>query len=196
MQRSLALVVLAAVAITTLWWIVVVGGVDERIAEADAATAQLEIQRSSLEIQLLQLQEAAESTGEYAAALETIAESIPLEPDMDGFIEDLKRIADSHSVDLVAIGASEPRPHSGEPGADVLVIDLDLAIEASFFELLGFLISLEDDSRLIVIDGISIAPGGAVNQSSSAFDADLLNVNLTASIFATTSPVVAGGGGA
>jgi hypothetical protein len=195
MRRStLVLVVLGAIAITVLWWVFVVGGVDERIADADAATQQLEIQRSSLESQLLLLQEAAESRGEYTRALATIADSVPAEPDMDVFIEDLKAIADRNAVDLVAIGASEPRAYTESPGVDVLVIDLDLAVEASFFELLGFLISLEDEARLIVVDGITVGAGGGGNENSPTFEEDVLTVNLTARLFAETSPVMVDGG--
>jgi len=196
MRRStLVLVVIGTAVITAFWWLIIVGGVDERIADADAETQQLRIQQSSLESQLLVLQEAAESSGAYTRALAQIAESVPAEPEMDVFIEELKAIADRQGVDLLALGVAEPRELAGDPSTDVLVIELDVAVEALFFELLGFLIELEDHPRLIVIDSLTVGRS-AGGQSSPILEGNVLTVNLTASLYATNSSVVADEGGA
>lgn len=194
-RTTMALVVVAVLVMTGLWWFLVVGGTDARVEDAQLRAQDLELRRASVELQLLRLQEAAESSGAYRRALDTIAESVPEAPSMDLFIEDLHDLADRNSVEVVAIGASEPRPYVGEPSADVLVIDLDIALEAQFFEMLGLLFALEDFERLIVIDSIAVNPGGGADIGSPNFEPDVLTVNMTARIFARTSPVVAGDGG-
>jgi Tfp pilus assembly protein PilO len=193
-RTTLVLIVGAVVVFTGLWWVFVVGGVDNRIEDADLRAQDLELQRASVERQLLRLQEAGESRRAYRQALDAIEQSIPAEPDMAGFIEDLNDLADRNGVDIVAIGSSEPRPFVGDPPTDVLVIDLDLALEAQFFEMLGFLFALEDFERLVVIDSISVNPGGGESLDSPTFEQDVLTVNMTSRIFATRSPVLAGGG--
>ena len=194
-RTTLVLIVLGVVIVTGLWWFLVVGGVDNRVEDAQLRAQDLELQRASVELQLLRLEEAAESSRRYRQALDEIALSIPAEPDMAGFIADLNELADRNGVDVVAIGSSEPRPFVGEPATDVLVIELDIALEAQFFEMLGFLFALEDFERLVVIDSIAVNPGGGEDVDSPTFEPDVLTVNMTARIFATSSPVVADGGG-
>ena len=192
MRRStIVITVVGVLGVTILWWIVVVGGVDERIADAEAIAGDLTLQQATLEQQLLVLEDAAQSGSEYGRALQTIETSIPNEPELDVFIETLKAKADQRGVRLVAIGISEPRSSVDEPAADVLVIDLDLAVEAQFWEMLGFLTDLEDLDRLVVIDSISVNPSGGGNPDSATFEQDLLSITLTAALYTKTSPLVA-----
>lgn len=194
-RTTIALIVAGVLVVTGLWWFLVVGGVDNRVEDARLQGQDLELRRASVELQVLRLEEAAESSGAYARALDEIAQSVPETPEMDRFIEDLHGLADRNGVDVVAIGASEPRPYIGEPAIDVLVIELDLALEAQFFELLGFLFALEDFERLVVVDSIAVNPGGGEAADSPTFEPDVLTVNVRARIFAQSSPVLAEGGG-
>ncbi len=194
-RTTIALIVVGVLVFTGLWWFLVVGGVDARVEDARLRGQDLELRRAGVELQLLRLQEAAESSAAYSRALDEIGLSVPETPAMDRFIEDLHALADRNGVDVVAIGASEPRPYIGEPPADVLVIELDIALEAQFFEMLGFLFALEDFQRLVVVDSISVNPGGGADVGSPTFEPDVLTVNMNARIFAQSSPVLAGDGG-
>lgn len=194
-RTTIALIVVAVLVLTGLWWFLVVGGVDDRVEDARLRGQDLELQRASVELQVLRLQEAAEASGAYARALDEIAVSVPETPAMDLFIEDLHALAGRTGVDILAIGASEPRPYIGEPAVEVLVIELDIAMEAQFFEMLGFLFALEDFERLVVVDALSVNPGGGEDVGSPTFEPDVLTVNVTARIFAQSSPVLAGSAG-
>ena len=190
MRRSaLVLVIIGVVALTAVWWLTVVGGADERVAIAEDESASLRLQESQLGDLVVSLNDATERRPQYLQGLRTIEGSVPVQPQLDRFIEQLNQLAASTGVSLVAIGTSEPRPHVGEPPLDVLVIDLDLAVEARFFDLLGFLFALEDLERLVVVDSLSVNPSGARPDPDdpASFESDLLSVSLSATLYTRTA---------
>lgn len=189
MRRSSVFVVsLVVIVATAIWWLLVIGGADERRTEAEAQTETLELQRQQLAVRVAALQEADESTPEYIRAMREIEAAVPTTPEIDAFIETLNTAAEKTGTTIVAIALREPRADLEAATPDVLIIDLDLAVEAGFFEMLAFLIELEDMERLVVIDAMSVTPAGDAGEDS--LEQDLLSVNLTGSLYTQTSSLV------
>jgi Tfp pilus assembly protein PilO len=158
MRRSTVLLALLGVlAITAGWWVFIIGPRNEAITNAEDRLIAAEGQGQQLRIRIQQLNDIKDQEISYLFAIGEMQSSIPQDPEFDTFLEDLTFLAERSGVDVIAISATPPVATIAE-GVQLFEIELNLALEGQFFEILGFLFGLEEQERLIRVDTVAINP--------------------------------------
>lgn len=211
--------VLGVIVVTVLWFLFFLSPRNDDIEQAEQALASAQDQEQILRTQIANLEDISEQQFSYQVAIQEMEASIPIDPELDAFIEDLTFLAERSGVDLVAVAANPPAPVIAEDAADFFEVEVTLALEGQFFELLGFLYGLEEMERLVRVDNMALnpsavpeaettttttttaAPGDTTSTSSTTTttivdderlrpEPGLLSINLTATLF-TRTPIVA-----
>lgn len=195
---QLILLVLILVFVTVGWWFLLIRPRNADIAAADLRVASLVSDRQSLRSQIDGLNRIKDSEVTYIFAIGEMETSVPQNPELDDFLEDVTFLASRAGVEISTLGASVPTPSA--ESSELFQIDISINAEGGFFEALGFLFGLEDLDRLIRIDAVALTPQSSVASGDDPganedgvtprAQAGLVQIQLTGRLFTRTSVAV------
>ena len=186
MRRSTVfLLILGVLVVTAAWWLFIIGPRNTAISSAEDQLFTAEQQGNQLRQRISRLNEIKDQEISYLFALGEMESSIPSEPEFDTFLEDLTFLAERAGVELTSVSASPPVINDTEGEARLFEIQLSLAMEGQFFEILGFLFGLEEMERLIRVDAVSLNPVEAEEEETESTTTTTLDPD--ASTSSTTS---------
>lgn len=155
MNAKAILGVLLAVLVGVGFWFLAITPIIENTEEIQDQTAS-EAQRESALMgernRLLRIQEA---ELQYIDAVGELEEAIPPNPNQSELINALEALATESAV--VWQGATFGQPAATEDG-NYNEIPINVQVSGQYFELLGYLYSMEDQGRLLRIDGATFSP--------------------------------------
>lgn len=195
-RTQLLLVVVLVVMVTIGWWFLLIRPKNADIAAADQRVAALVSDRQSLRSQIDGLNRIKDSEVTFIFAIGEMETSVPENPDLDDFLEDVTFLASRSGIEISTLSAAVPAPVVGTPG--LFEIDVTLSAQGGFFEALGFLFGLEDLDRLMRVDTISFTQlssddeEGTENEEgiTPRVDPGLVQVELGGKLFTRSSVTV------
>ena len=181
MNRRVAGVAAAAVAVVALWYLLLWSPRAKAVTEAREKADAAEREQSELAARIPRLKAAQRDEPRTRAQLEALRTAIPDEANLAQFILDANEAAVRSGVDFVSIAPSLPAPAGATapgagapsptpaapppagtaptPGGGALPAQVALAVQVGggYFQVLDFLNRLNELSRLVVTDGLNIA---------------------------------------
>lgn len=168
MKRSnILLAALLLIAITAVWWFLLIGPRNRDIDQARSDLEAAQIEEATLRTRIAQLQEIKESEVSFIFAIGEMETSIPTQPEADAFIEDITFLAQSTGVDVVSLSLSPPLEAALGTELPAYEISVALAIEGEYFEILGLLYGLESMERLVRVDSINLSPAQLIDETTT-----------------------------
>ena len=169
MRRSaIALLVLALLAVTALWWFLFISPRNSKIDTAERELEAAQAQDATLRTQIASLEAILENEVSYIFAIGDMETSIPVSPEADVFIEDVTFLAEQTGVTLKSLSMSPPIEATATDALLGFEIAVLISVEGEYFELLGFLYGLEAMERLVRVDTLNLTPV----QDTAADEAD------------------------
>jgi Tfp pilus assembly protein PilO len=170
----------AAALLLAVWFLLLWGPQGNKLSDAKKRTTAAETQNSELQLRLSRLEAAQKDAPELMATGEELRRAVPASPDLAQFILDANDAATAAGVVVLAIS---PQPPQASPGGGPAVVSLQISVTGSYAEVVNYLDRLDDLPRLVVIDKLGLAPGGAPGSAP-----DDLSVSITARMFTTAVP--------
>ena len=192
MRRGIILgAIVAALAVTALWWLFVVSPRNEEVADINAQLDAAEAREESLRTQIRQLTSIKDQEVSYLFAIGQMETSIPENPEEAAFIDQINFLADRTGVDLTNLTLAPPTSPI-EEGASGFEIPTRIAVEGQYFEVLGFLYGLEAMERLVRVDSLNLSPQAPLSEeeeeSEPPDDADPDSVDVDVDVDVTEAP--------
>jgi Tfp pilus assembly protein PilO len=172
MGRGLLVGFLLALLIGAGFYYLGVKPIQEEIAEIDQQILAAEGENATLLQERNRLTRIEDAEFEYRAAVGQLETYVPTSPLQSELIIGLKSLAVDSSVEWTGVSFSLP---TAVPDVNYSEIHFAVQIEGSYFELLGYLHSMEEMERVVRIEGATFSPSVSENGI----------VSLTASISAT-----------
>jgi len=158
MRRGAVIIaIVAALAITALWWIFVVSPTNSDLADTETEVENERAREGTLRQQIANLKSLKDREVSYLFAMGQMESAIPEFPDVDTFLEELNFLAHRTGVELSSISLATPTPPPEEESGP-LVIPLSLNATGQYFEVLGFIYGLEAMERLVRVQALSLIP--------------------------------------
>lgn len=162
--------VLAAIVLTVAFWFLLYKPASDQQAAAEAETAQLEQEQSSLRSQIAQLRDVESRQVEIRAAQTRLEEYIPLGPAQPTAIRQFQRAADAAGTEILSVtfgdlavpeAADATTPaDTGTPGTTLANIPVTMTIEGGYFQLVDFMRRLEVDvPRAVLVQTVDVDEG-------------------------------------
>lgn len=188
MRRGIILgAIVAALAVTALWWLFVVSPRNEEVADINAQLDAAEAREDSLRTQIRQLTSIKDQEVSYLFAIGQMETSIPENPEEAAFIDQVNFLADRTGVDLTNLTLAPPtRPI--EEDASGFEIPTRIAVEGQYFEVLGFLYGLEAMERLVRVDSLTLSPQAPISEEEETIPPDEGDDTTTTTIAPTEEP--------
>lgn len=189
-RRTLLIGVGAALAVLIIWYLLLWSPRSKAIDSAKERRAAADQQAQELRAELAQLQQAKANEAATRARIEELRQAIPEEPNLAQFILDTNDAATRSGIEFLSIAPTPPAaPTPAAGGAPAppnapSQITLSISITGGYFQVLDFVNRLNDLTRIVVIDGISVSPSGGTSD---------LAVQLTGKMFTTQPPPVPAG---
>ncbi|MEX2323207.1 MAG: type 4a pilus biogenesis protein PilO [Acidimicrobiia bacterium] len=157
MTRRPVLVGLLLVLLGAVWWFFLFSPKAARVDElrADLQVAQDEELR--LREQVADLRSVAELESEYRSALDSLSVAIPDDPELDEIIDSLYDLALRSRVELLSLVPGLPAEPSDGRGMRSIVVTTRFT--GGYFEVVNFLIAVNDLPRLARVDAIAMSVG-------------------------------------
>lgn len=155
MNAKAILGVLLAVLVGVGFWFLAITPIIENTQQIEDQTASEEQRESALMGERNRLLRIQEAELQYIDAVGELEEAIPPNPNQSELINALEALATESAV--VWQGATFGQPTATEDG-DYNEIPINVQVSGQYFELLGYLYSMEDQGRLLRIDGASFSP--------------------------------------
>jgi len=188
MRRGIVLgAIVAALAVTALWWLFVVSPRNEEVADINAQLDAAEAREDSLRTQIRQLTSIKDQEVSYLFAIGQMETSIPENPEEAAFIDQVNFLADRTGVDLTNLTLAPPTSPI-EEGASGFEIPTRIAVQGQYFEVLGFLYGLEAMERLVRVDSLNLSPQAAPTQEEETAPPDEGDDTTTTTIAPTEEP--------
>jgi Tfp pilus assembly protein PilO len=172
MGRGLLVGFLLALLIGAGFYYLGVKPIQEQITEIDQQILAAQGENATLLQERNRLTRIEDAEFEYRAAVGQLETYVPTSPLQSELIIGLKSLAVDSSVEWTGVSFSLP---TAVPDVNYSEIHFAVQIEGSYFELLGYLHSMEEMERVVRIEGATFSPSVAENGI----------VSLTASISAT-----------
>jgi len=178
-RRTVLIAFGAALLLLAMWFFFLWGPQGGKLSDAQERTTLANDQNSALEVRLARLEDAQDRAPTLLAELDELRAAVPDEPDLAQFILDANQIASEAGVEFLSIAPSPPAAgDAGGPPVIVLAID----VTGGYFEVLDYLTELDALPRIVVVDALSLAPGGSDGGPQQ------IAVSLTARMFTQTIP--------
>lgn len=174
-RRNVLFIVLGVFLVTAVWYFFFISPKNGQISDFEDQLVAAQDEESRLRAQVAQLKEIQASDLEYLAAIGRMESSIPVNPELAVFIEDITALAESTGVNLQLLSPTEPVL---DPDLGIYEISLGMSAEAQYFELLGFLFGLEEMERLVVVESVTITPIGADTDGEVVVDEGVTTTTL------------------
>lgn len=183
MNRRLVLITAAtSLVLLAAWFFALWQPKGSELAEERERLSLASSEVSQLETRILRLQASQAEGPQLAARLDRLRSAVPDDPSLPQFILDANDAATTAGVAFVSISPQEPVPSStaGLPPQ----IALNVEIEGGYFQVLDFVERITDLQRVVVLDGVQVAPKGDQDGPPE------LAVSLTGRMFTTQLPAV------
>ncbi|MGQ0519796.1 MAG: type 4a pilus biogenesis protein PilO [Actinomycetota bacterium] len=201
-RRTMLIAGAVAGAVLVLWYLLLWGPHKADLAEAKERRETAESKRDELATRVGRLRAAQKDEPIKRAQVEALRTTIPDEPNLAAFILDTNDAAAKSGIDFISVAPSEPAPAVAAAGAVAAPsasvastrptaarprtaasplpaeIKLQLQIKGGYFQVLDFLNRVNEMSRLVVTDGLTI------NSDNEA----KLTVGVTARMFVRAVP--------
>ena len=199
-NRTITVGALAAVLIVGLWWMFVFSGIRSESSDVSEQIDAARGETRSLDTELKLLEDLEARAPETQAELDRLRQAVPDDAELASFIDAANALGSETGVTWLSVAPTAPAA-----GTAAGTIPLAISVEGGYFQVLDYLNRLEDLSRLVVVDSVSL--DAAESAEASASGAPTLTATLTARMFsqpaaasaaagdATTPTSVAGGGG-
>jgi Tfp pilus assembly protein PilO len=174
-NRTITFTVLGVVLVVAVWWMFVFSGVRTDSSNVDKDIDAAKTAQSGLETELSQLEDLEANAPQTEARLEQLRKLVPQQADLASFIDEANELGVSAGVDWVSISPTAPT----STGA-VNTISFTMTVSGGYFQVLDYLNRLENTSRLVVTDGVTIEPGGTDPEASGP---PKLTADITARMF-------------
>lgn len=168
MRRNVNLLVfvLAVVAVTAAYFLLIFRPQSNRIQEATEQADSQEQSVSQLELELnrlLALQKDAPALREQAAKFES---AMPTDPRLADFILQIQESANASGIDWLSVS---PTPPVAGTVAGVSNISLQMAVNGGYFQMQDFIVRLENLKRAVRVSTINLGagPGGLPNLTAT-----------------------------
>ncbi len=187
MKRRPLMVVtaLAIVVVIIVWYLALWSPRQSAIKKAKADTASALADVSTLQAQLSALQAQAHGQTQREIELTRLRAAIPQMPDISSVVISLYNAASDAGIDLTNFTDSPPA--TGTPPS----VRIGLTVDGNFYQILQFMNDLAALPRLVVIDNVSLNPGGGAAKSTAQVGVSpSLTVQLAGRIFVTTATAV------
>ncbi len=176
-RRTMLIAGAVAGAVLVLWYLLLWGPRKADLAEAKERRETAESKRDELATRVDRLRAAQKDEPIKRAQVEALRTTIPDEPNLAAFILDTNDAAAKSGIDFISVAPAEPAPAAGvvgAPSASVAStrptaartrtaasplpaeIKLQLQIKGGYFQVLDFLNRVNEMSRLVVTDGLTI----------------------------------------
>ena len=198
-RRALLIGTAAAVAVIVLWYFVFWSPRSKALDQARGRRQAAQQQETQLRAEITRLRGAQNQEPAKRARLEALRTAIPDDPKLAQFILDTNDAANRAGIDFISVAPQLPAAPAGAAGAATTPatpaggggatttnaagarpaeIKLSLQIKGGYFQVLDFLNRLDDLSRLVVNDSLTVT----ADQSAR------LTVGLTSRMFTRTVP--------
>lgn len=198
-RRALLIGTAAAVAVIVLWYFVFWSPRSKSLDQAKERRQAAQQQETQLRAEITRLRGAQNQEPAKRARLEALRTAIPDDPKLAQFILDTNDAANRAGIDFISVAPQLPAAPAGAAGAATTPatpaggggatttnaagarpaeIKLSLQIKGGYFQVLDFLNRLDDLSRLVVNDSLTVT----ADQSAR------LTVGLTSRMFTRTVP--------
>lgn len=198
-RRALLIGTAAAVAVIVLWYFVFWSPRSKALDQARGRRQAAQQQETQLRAEITRLRGAQNQEPAKQARLEALRTAIPDDPKLAQFILDTNDAANRAGIDFISVAPQLPAAPAGAAGAATTPatpaggggatttnaagarpaeIKLSLQIKGGYFQVLDFLNRLDDLSRLVVNDSLTVT----ADQSAR------LTVGLTSRMFTRTVP--------
>jgi Tfp pilus assembly protein PilO len=199
-NRTVISGVLVAVVIVGAWWMFLFSPLRSDASKVDDEIETAQSETRSLETQVKQIEDLERTAPEREAELDRLRKLVPEDTELASFIDEANALGAATGVKWVSVAPAQPTAEA------VGTISLAIQIEGGYFEVLDYLNRMENLSRLVVIDQVSLTTNDETGAEGSEVAA--LSATLTARMFSqgvpttdgtsvdgTTPTTVAGGGG-
>jgi len=183
-MRKLLLGLLFVIITSAAFYFLVYSPKSIEIDDAEQQLQTLEAEEAQLQARVAALRRIEARLVEYRDAVNQMAVSVPVDPEMDVLIIELNQLAVDSGVTWVSGAWSVP---SEADPTGLRSVPLSIAVQGQYFEILGYLYGISEMDRLIVVDSLSFSP----SLQDDGFN--VISVNISAVTFTTGSiqvPVV------
>ncbi|MFP5308401.1 MAG: type 4a pilus biogenesis protein PilO [Actinomycetes bacterium] len=163
-RTAIALGVLAALLLTVLWWVLLMSPRRDEIAAVEQQVLDLQAQQTTVQQQIVALQEVRATAPEIEADLVAVETVLPSSAALPSAIRQLAQAADDSGVTLTAVVPGRPvAAATADPASGLAEITIAVTLEGSYYQLVDFLRRVEDPTitpRAILWDnmGVTIPP--------------------------------------
>lgn len=179
MRRNVIILVLAAIALTVVWFFLLWSPLSSRISDARAAADAADQKVKQLQLEIQRLKDLEKQAPQLQAAAARADEAIPNDPKLARFILDVQAAADSSGVDWMSITPTPPAAPGGAAAqpqvVSVLEVAMNIKVEGGYFQVQDFITRLETMARAVKISGVRMNAG--------ADDPTLLSASLDMRMF-------------
>lgn len=172
MRKQMAIAVAGAVALTAVFFLLLLRPKLSDIAETRDQVEAAKQEEQTLRNRIAQLQAARDEAPAAAARLDRLAALLPAEPDLPGFIRALQRASTAAGVNLLSIAPNKPSDLSNTIG--IQSVSVNVSIQGSFRRVEDFLARLENLRRVVEVRSVALTP-----QIDEDTGQTLLNGNMT-----------------
>ena len=183
-RRTLLIGVGGALAVLLIWYFLLWSPRGNAIQAAQDRRQTAENEALELRAQINRLREAQRNESATRARIEELRQAIPDEPNLAQFILDTNEAAARSGIDFLSISPTPPvaptlaEASAAPEGTTPSQIALGITITGGYFQVLDFVNRLTDLTRIVVIDGVSVAPAAGGD----------LSVQLSGRMFTTSAP--------
>jgi type IV pilus assembly protein PilO len=163
-RTAIALGVLAALLLTVLWWVLLMSPRRDEIAAVEQQVLDIQAQQTTVQQQIVALQEVRATAPEIEADLVAVETVLPSSAALPSAIRQLAQAADDSGVTLTAVVPGRPvAAATADPASGLAEITIAVTLEGSYYQLVDFLRRVEDPTitpRAILWDnmGVTIPP--------------------------------------
>jgi Tfp pilus assembly protein PilO len=185
MRRFIPFIIAGLVAVTLVvsWFLLINQRMGSSKRQQQQELARLQDEKRQLEATIARRTELQRNEARTRAALVEFKQNIPDSPDLAEFIWANSDIAKQAGVKWLSLQPAIPQSQSqqarGQQAAQAAQMQVTIALSGGYFQVLDYLIRLEKMRRTVIVERLSISPGGQTEGE--------LQVSLTAKLF-TTKP--------
>ena len=187
-KRNMLLMVAGALVVAFLWYSTIWSSQDKAIATANAKTAKIVDSNKGLKARYNGLLAAQKDEPVRRAALEQAAVAVPDSVNLSAYMRTLEKLTAESGVSLETVSQTPPSAggsaNATASATGLAASTIDIAATGSYSQLIVFMRKLQDNARLIVVDGVTFDRGHGTDASpaASADGAPAAGTSLTAHI--------------
>ncbi|MEA3076845.1 MAG: hypothetical protein QOF60_1753 [Actinomycetota bacterium] len=178
----------AALVLSIVWFMVLWSPQGKSLDQAKADKVAAEQRASELQVRLTHLKKLEANAAVLEAEKAKLATAIPATDELDKFILAVNDRAAKSGVSFVSV--SPVPPAAAGPGASSSAppaINLQIAVNGDYFQIMSFLEKLRDGERLVTVETFSLSKVGDGNQLTAAIGGRMY-VSPKAAAAAATTP--------